>query len=100
MFSLNRSIYAQQVTLTKQFLWDILHIDWANVIVKLNGVTVMLPHEITVPLLDKVRVRRMLSEPDLVLHLMLKSDNNWTSLPLIKDRIELTEQQQTTLINV
>jgi hypothetical protein len=100
MFSLNKSIHAQQITISKQILWDLLHIDWADLTVKLNGITVMLPHEVTIPLLDKIRVRRMLCEPDLVLHLMLKSGNNWTSLPLIKERTDPTDQQQTTLINV
>jgi hypothetical protein len=56
MFILNKQIHAQNVTIQKQFLWDILHIDWVDIVNKLNNVTVMLPHEITILLLDKIRV--------------------------------------------
>ena len=61
-----------QITLERNFLWDVIKIEWEEVFLTLNGAIVQLPISVKIPLRDKYRLRHMMSEMSLLLHVMLR----------------------------
>ena len=53
-------------------VWDILEIDWKNVMLMVNGNVINLPDSVTVPFQDKFKIRQMIRNKPLLLHLMPK----------------------------
>ena len=77
MFTMTSPLCPNSVTLQKHLAWDVLHIEWHNVRILQGEQTVALPRSLTVPLTDKLRVRRIFSEPHKSFYMMVKQGNNW-----------------------
>ena len=81
-------IYGQrtsnQITLERNFLWDVIKIEWGEVFLTLNGAIVQLPISVKVPLRDKYRLRHMMSKMSLLLHVMLRQGTSWYALDNIE----------------
>ena len=69
-----------KVKLNKQYIWDILEIDWKKIKVTFNGKVINLPKSITVKLWDKYKVWFMIESQPILFHLMLKQGFNWFTL--------------------
>ena len=77
---LSEPLYPDQVQMTKKLIWDILHIHWRDSSISYEGDTLHLPSDVVIPLLDKVRLRRLLSTGDYKVHAMVKQGNTWYNL--------------------
>ena len=77
-------IYGQlssnQITLERNFLWDVIKIEWGEIFLTLNGAIVQLPISVKVPLRDKFSLRHMMSKRSLLLHVMLRQGTSWYAL--------------------
>jgi hypothetical protein len=93
-FRQDRPLLRHQITLDANRLWDVLHVAWSttipstsfenrgfwNVNVLHQDKRLSLPHSITVPLLEKYRVRTILKKNELSISLMIKQGVSWYSL--------------------
>ena len=74
------SINRDDVTLHRNTIWDIMEIDWQNITVTLNGSVVNLPGSVIIPFRDKFKIRQMIGNRPLLLHLLLKQGQTWYPL--------------------
>ena len=68
-----------QVILSKNFLWDTLTVNWGNTSLTYYGDKISLPRSLVVPLLDKIRLRRLMTLP-FDAFLMVKQGKEWKRL--------------------
>ena len=57
-----------------------MKIDWKEVFMTLNGTTVHLLKSVIIPLRDKFRLRCIIRERSLILHVMLRQGTSWYAL--------------------
>ena len=57
LFKLTGTLLLENVNLRKNWIWDVLDIDWSDVHVTLNEKEINLPISIVIPLLDKLKIR-------------------------------------------
>ena len=66
-------VMAQYMLLIKRnWIWDIIEIDWKNVNMTLNGNIINLPCSVVIPLREKFRMRKLLRRQPWYFHVMLK----------------------------
>ena len=80
----NGQLTSNQITLERNFLWDVIKIEWEEVFLTLNGAIVQLPISVKIPLRDKFRLRHMMSKRSLLLHVMLRQGSSWYALDNIE----------------
>ena len=68
-----------QVKLTKNFVWDTLTVSWKKSSVTYYGDKISLPSSLVIPLLDKLRLKRLMQFPFETL-LMVKQGKEWKRL--------------------
>lgn len=73
---------AEQITLRKNWLWDILHITWNDTLITQADKKIVNPSDLIVPLSDKLRVRNLMSSCDVEASLRIKHGIDWFQLPL------------------
>ena len=64
----------------KNYIWDVLEIDWRQVKVTLNGNEINLPTSVIIPFRDKFRVRKPIRKQPLLLQVMWKQGKMWFTL--------------------
>ena len=64
----------ESIKFKKNWIWDVLEIDWKEVKVTLNGKEINLPTSVILPFRDKFRARKLIRKQPLLLHVMLKQD--------------------------
>ena len=64
-----------RIRLKKNYICDILEVDWREVKVTLNGNEINLPTSVVIPIRDKSRVRILTRKQPLLLHVMYKQGN-------------------------
>ena len=69
-----------QIILERRLLWDVVQIDWNEVLMILNGDMIHLPTSVIIPLRDKFRLRCIMRKRPLLLHIMLKQGTSWYAL--------------------
>ena len=84
LFQIYGQLTSNQITLERNFLWDIIKIEWEEVFLTLNGAIVQLPISVKIPLRDKYRLRHMMSKRSLLLHVMLRQGTSWYALDNIE----------------
>ena len=84
LFQIYGQLTSDQITLERKYLWDIIKIDWEEVFVTLNGAIVQLPISVKVPLRDKYRLRHLITNRSLLLHVMLRQGTSWYALDNIE----------------
>ena len=72
LFQLYGQLNSDQTVLEKNCLWDMIRINWKEVIVTLNGTIIKMPKSVKVPLSDKYRWRTLMEKHSLLLHIMLR----------------------------
>ena len=66
--------------LKKNWIWDVLEIDWSDVSITLNDNEINLPRSVIIPFTERYRARRLLRKHLLLFYIMLKQGKTWFSL--------------------
>ena len=80
LFKLTGALHLENINLKRNWIWDVLEVDWNDVHVTLNGKEINLPISIIIPLMDKFRVRWLIKKNPLHLHIILKQRKSWYNL--------------------
>ena len=72
LFRIRGSLTPENVRFKKNWIWDVLEIDWKDITMTLNGNEINLPSSVIIPFRDKFRVRKLLRKQPLLSHIMLK----------------------------
>ena len=80
LFKLNGRLTIENVRFTRNWIWDILEIDWKDMSMMINGNPIPLPTILVIPLRDKFRPRKLLRRQSLFFHVMLKQGKTWFSV--------------------
>ena len=73
LFKLTGALLSDDVTLKKNWIWDILEVNWNNVHATLNEREINLPMPLVIPIAYKIRTRQLFKKGDsLHLYIMLK----------------------------
>ena len=68
--------------LKKNWIWDVLEIDWSDVSITLNDNEINLPRSVIISFTERYRARRLLRKHLLLFYVMLKQGKMWFSLVL------------------
>ena len=66
--------------LKKNWIWDVLEIDWSNASITLNDNQTDLPNSVIIPFKERYRARTLLRKHPLLFYIMLKQGKMWFSL--------------------
>ena len=80
LFKLTGTLLLENINLRKNWIWDVLEIDWTDVHVTLNGKEMNSHISIVIPFGDKLRVRWLFKRNPLHLSIMLKHRKSWFNL--------------------
>ena len=80
LFKITGTLKAENIKLNKNYIWDMLEIDWKEVTVTFNDNKINLPRVVTIKLQDNIRVRCLMKREPLPFHLMLKQGITWFTL--------------------
>ena len=70
----------ENIKLNKNYIWDMLEIDWKEVSVTFNDNKINLLIVVTIKLQDNIKVRHLMRTELLLFHLMLKQGIVWFTL--------------------
>ena len=65
---------AENIKLNKNYIWDMLEIDWKEVTMTFNYNKIYLPRVVTIRLQVKIKVRCLMKREPLLFHLMLNKE--------------------------
>ena len=80
LFRIRGRLNPENVKLKKNWIWDVLEIDWSDVSITLNDNQIDLPSLVIIPFKERYRPRRLLRKHPLLFYIMLKQDKTWFSL--------------------
>ena len=82
LFQIKGRLNPENVKLKKNWIWDVLEIDWSDVSITLNDNEINLPRSVIIPFTERYRARRLLRKHPLLFYIMLKQGKTWFSLVL------------------
>ena len=82
LFRIRRSLNPENVQLKKNWIWNVLEIDWSDVSITLNDNEIDLPSSVIIPFKERYRARRLLRKHPLLFYIMIKQGKTWFSLVL------------------
>ena len=86
LFKLSGALTVEKFTLRKNWIWNVLEINWDNTPVALNKKEINLPGTLTVPLIYKLKVRKLFMERNSIhMYVMLKHRKSWYNLAVEQD---------------
>ena len=80
LFRIRGRLNPENVKLKKNWIWDVLEIDWSNVSITLNDNEIDVPSSVIIPFKERYRARRLLRKHPLLFYVMLKQGKTWFSL--------------------
>ena len=80
MFKLIGALNTNSVILRKNYIWDTLDIDWPQIKMLVDNKKIMLPSVITIVVIQKYEIRRIMNKPFLKFNVMIKRKATWFSL--------------------
>ena len=81
LFKLTGELSLDNITLRKNWIWDVLEIRWVDICIILNEKEVHLPTMLIIPLIHKLKVRKLFGKRDLLhVYIMLKQRKSWYNL--------------------
>ena len=80
LFRIRGRLNLENVKLQKNWIWDVLEIDWSDVSITLNDNEIDLSSSVIIPFKERYRVRRLLRKHPLLFYVMLKQGKTWFSL--------------------
>ena len=93
LFKLSGALAVKKFTMRKNWIWDVLEINWDNTCVTLNEREINLPGTLTIPLVYKLKVRKLFMERNSMhMYIRLKHRKSWYNLETnrIKSKLFLT----------
>ena len=72
MFKITGTLKSENKTLNKNYIWDMIEIDWKEVTVTFKDNKVNFPRVVMIKLQDKIIIRCLMRKEPLLFHLMLK----------------------------
>ena len=86
LFKLIGELSLDNVTLKKNWIWDVLEINWENMWIVLNNKEIHLPTVLLIPFIHKIKVRKLFCKRDLMhVYIMLKQRKSWYNLESEQD---------------
>ena len=80
LFQIKGRLNPENAKLKKNWIWDVLEIDWSDVSITLNDNEINLPRSVIIPFKEKYRARKLLRKHLLLFYIMLKQGKMWFSL--------------------
>ena len=80
LFKIRGRLTPENIKYKKNWIWDILEIDWKEVNMTINENETNLPNLVILPFRDKFRARKLIRKQPLLLHVMLKQGKSWFTL--------------------
>ena len=80
LFKIRGRLKPEHVRLKKNWIWDVLEIDWLDISITLNDNEIGLPSSVIIPFTERYRARRLLRKHLLLFYIMLKQRKTWLSL--------------------
>ena len=80
LFKITGMLKPENIKLNKNYIWDMLEIDWKEVTVTFNDNKVNLPRVVMIKLQDKIKIRCLMRKEHLFFHLILKQGITWFTL--------------------
>ena len=72
LFRIRGRLNSEHIKIKKNWIWDVLEIDWSDVSITLNDNEIDLPSLIIIPFKERYRARRLLRKHPLLFYVMLK----------------------------
>ena len=82
LFRIRGRLNPENVKLKKNWIWDVLEIDWSGVSIMLNDNKIDLPSLVIIPFKERCRARKLLRKHSFLFYIMLKQGKTWFSLVL------------------
>ena len=73
LFRIRGRLNPDNVKLKKNWIWDVLEINWSDVSITLNDNKIDLPSSVIIPFKERYRARRLLRKHPLLFYIMLKT---------------------------
>ena len=80
LFKIRGQLNPEHVKLKKNWIWDVLEIDWSDISIALNNNQIGLPSSVIIPFKERYRARKLLRKHPLLFYIMLKQGKTWFSL--------------------
>ena len=80
LFRIRGRLNPEYVKIKKNWIWDILEIDWSDISITLNDNEIDLPSLVIIPFKERYRGRKLLGKQPLLFYIMLKQGKTWFSL--------------------
>ena len=80
LFRIKGRLNPENVKLKKNWIWDVLEIDWSKVSITLNDNEIDLSSSVLIPFKERYRARGLLRKHPLLFYIMLKQGKTWFSL--------------------
>ena len=80
LFRIRGRLNLEHVKIKKNWMWDVLEIDWSDVSITLNDNKIDLPSLVIIPFKERYRARKLLRKHLLLFYVMLKQGKTWLSL--------------------
>ena len=80
LFRIRGRLNPENAKLKKNWIWDVLEIDWLDVSITLNDNEIDLPSSVIIPFKERYRARRLLRKHPLLFYVILKQGKTWLSL--------------------
>ena len=77
LFRIRGRLNPEDVKLKKNWIWDVLEIDWSEFSITLNDNEIDLPSSVIIPFKERYRARRLLRKHPLLFYFMLKQGKTW-----------------------
>ena len=82
LFKIRARLTQEHVKIKKNWIWDVLEIDWSDISITLDNNEIDLPSLVIVPFKERYRVRKLPRKHPLLFYIMLKQGKTWFSLVL------------------
>ena len=80
LFRIKGRLKPENVKLKKNWIWDVLEIDWSDVSITLNDNEIHLPRSVIIPFRERYRARKLFRKHPLLFYILLKQGKTWFSL--------------------
>ena len=77
LFKIKGILKSKNIKLNKNYLWDMMEIDWKEVTVTFNDNKINLPRIVVIKLCEKIKIRRLMNREPLLYHMMIKQGITW-----------------------
>ena len=77
LFKFTGTLNSEDIKLNKNYLWDMLEINWDKIQLTFNDSEIKLPQLVTIKMQDKIRIRRIMGKNMRNSYVMIKQGITW-----------------------